>query len=58
MNNELLEKLYYNPRTGFIGATPLYHKAKEIDKNIKLKTVQEWLKKQATGQIHLEKTKK
>lgn len=30
--DSLLTQLYYDPKTGFIGATKLYQKAKAIDK--------------------------
>ena len=41
-----------------MGINSLYKKAKKIIKNIKLKEVQSWYKKQATTQIHYRKNKK
>jgi hypothetical protein len=55
---EILKKLYYDPKTGFIGAVPLKEKAIEIDKDITLTQVKEWLKKQSVSQQHTQITKK
>ena len=35
----LLKKLYYDPKTGFIGAQALYQKAKELNPKITFKIV-------------------
>ena len=43
--NEVLTKLYYDPLEGLMGINTLYKKAKKIIKNIKLKDVQSWYKK-------------
>ena len=43
---ELLNSLYFDPKTGFIGASKLYAKAKEIQPSIRLKNVKEWYSKQ------------
>lgn len=42
----LLNQLYYDPKTGFISANKLYHKAQAIDNSITLKQVKEWYSKQ------------
>ncbi|GMF35096.1 unnamed protein product [Phytophthora lilii] len=42
----LLKKLYYNPKTGFIGAQALYQKAEELDPKITIKIVKEWYENQ------------
>jgi hypothetical protein len=41
-SQELLNKLYYDPKTGFIGTQALYQKAKELDPKITIKIVKEW----------------
>ena len=56
--DEVLTKLYYDPLEVLMGINTLYKKAKKIIKNIKLKDVQSWYKKQATTQIHYRKSKK
>ncbi len=48
--DRLLQKLYYDSRTGFIAADKLYRKAKELDKKITRKQVKEWYKKQSLTQ--------
>ena len=52
----ILEKIYYNPKEGFIGAIPLYEKTKLLDPNIKFSHVKKWLNSQNVNQIHREKT--
>ena len=42
----LLQKLYYAPETGFVGADKLYRKAKVINKKIKKKQAIEWYQTQ------------
>ena len=49
--NDLLKELYYNPKSGFVGANKLYTKAKASDKKITLKQVNEFLSQQSTAQI-------
>jgi hypothetical protein len=56
-DTELLKKLYYDPKTGFVGSQALYKKAKEIDSNTKQKDVLAWLKTQVVGQIHKEQNR-
>ncbi|KAK1933556.1 Pol polyprotein [Phytophthora citrophthora] len=41
-SQELLKKLYYDPKTVFIGTQALYQKAKELDPKITIKIVKEW----------------
>ena len=57
---DLLNKLYYDPQTGFQGLDKLYRKAKLVDKKVTKKKVKEWLDEQATQQITTaqKKTKK
>ncbi|GMF14287.1 unnamed protein product [Phytophthora lilii] len=50
----LLEKLYYDPETGFISATALHKKVKEIDPSITLKQVKDWYKSKLDIQRHVE----
>ena len=49
--DELLHKLYYDPKTGFQSLDKLYRKAVEIDSKITKKYVKNWLEKQETVQI-------
>jgi hypothetical protein len=49
--NDLLQKLYYDPKTGYTSKEKLYRKAKDIDNNITLKIVKEFLETQPTYQI-------
>lgn len=56
--SEILQKLYYDPSTGFTGVNALYKRAKEIDKTITLKKVREWYKEQDTSQRFSNQTKK
>jgi len=51
---ELLEKLYYDPETGFISAPALHKKVKEIDPSITLKQVKDWYKTKLDIQQHVE----
>jgi hypothetical protein len=44
--DDLLTKLYYDPKTGYIGIQKLFAKAREIDPSIKLKDVKEWYSSQ------------
>jgi hypothetical protein len=46
-----LNKLHYDPTTGYTSVTKLYKKAKEIDLQNIMKLVKEFLDKQATHQI-------
>ena len=49
--NEILKNIYYDVKTGFISKDKLYKKAKEVDNNITLKIVQNFLDNQPTYQI-------
>lgn len=51
---DLLKKLYYDTKTGFVSADKLYKKAKELDPKITHKIVKEFIKRQATAQINKE----
>jgi len=55
--DELLKTLYNDPKTGFIGASKLYAKAKEINPLIKLKDVKEWYSTQLEIQRSQEQRK-
>ncbi|POM79463.1 LOW QUALITY PROTEIN: Chromodomain containing hypothetical protein [Phytophthora palmivora] len=46
----LLHKLYYNAKTGFVGAQKLYEKAKSIDSSIRRKDVNDWYSSQVDTQ--------
>ncbi|ETL77509.1 hypothetical protein L917_21550, partial [Phytophthora nicotianae] len=48
--DELLSKLYNDPKTGFIAAKALYDKAKLIDSSIRLKDVKAWYENQVEVQ--------
>jgi hypothetical protein len=49
--NEVIKNIYYDVKTGFISKDKLYKKAKEVDNNITLKIVQNFLDNQPTYQI-------
>ena len=53
---ELLRKLYYDPKTGFVSAQKLWEKVK--DKKVTLKQVQEWLNNQESVQVQKEVRRK
>lgn len=48
---EELQRLYYDPRTGFVGADVLWRNAKKAGVKVTLKTVKEWIAKQEVAQI-------
>ena len=50
--DSVLENLYYNPKTGYIGTQALLQKASEIQPNIKRKDVKEWMDKQQVRQLN------
>ncbi|GMF25210.1 unnamed protein product [Phytophthora lilii] len=56
--NELLNKLYYDPKTGFIGAQALYHKAKRLEPKITFKVVMDWYSIQTDIQQYQEQRKR
>ncbi|GMF23200.1 unnamed protein product [Phytophthora lilii] len=39
---QLLSRLYYDPKTGYINAQALHEKARELDPKITLKNVKDW----------------
>ena len=47
--NKLLQKLYYNPATGFTSSARLFSQAQKTIKNITHEQVQDWLRKQDTA---------
>ena len=57
MNQNLLKKIYYDPKEGFQGALLLYKKAKAIDPSITHAVVRAFLKTQETQQLHSKKRK-
>jgi len=48
--DQLLSKLYNDPRTGFVSAQKLHLKAREIDSTLTLKNVRDWLSSQSSVQ--------
>lgn len=48
----LLQKLYFDPKSGYISSEKLYEKAKVIDPSITLKKVKAWYSEQPVIQIH------
>ncbi|GMF66391.1 unnamed protein product [Phytophthora lilii] len=58
IKDALLKKLYYNPKTGFIGAQALYQKAKKLDPKITIKIVKEWYAKQTDIQRFQDRKKR
>lgn len=55
--NKELEKLYYNPKTGFTSGTKLYKMAKELNIKTTQKEINEFLEKQAVVQVFREQKK-
>lgn len=51
---ELLHKLYYDPKTGYVGIQKLYEKARAIDKSITVKAVKERFSNQVDIQRYQE----
>lgn len=51
---ELLNKLYYDPKTGYVGIQKLYEKARAIDGSISLKAVKDWFSNQVDIQRYQE----
>ena len=46
-----LERIYYNPKTGFTNAKDLYQKAKESGLKVKYKDVKKWYDEQPVNQV-------
>ncbi len=57
-DDTFISTIYYDPEKGLMGVDKLYKKLKKLNKKITFKQVKEWLKKQATYQIHYSKHKK
>ena len=57
-DDKFISTIYYDPERGLMGVDKLYKKLKKLNKKITFKQVKEWLKKQATYQIHYSKHKK
>ena len=49
--DELLQKIYYDPKTGYSNTLELYRRAKKKSKSITISYVKAWLAKQATAQV-------
>ena len=49
---EQLRALYYDPKTGFVGATKLYQKAKQLNMKVSLKEIKDFLARQNVAQQH------
>ena len=49
---QILQKGYYNPKTGFQGAEKLYNKGNKIDPRIDREDVENFLKHQEIYQLH------
>ena len=50
--NPIISKIYYNPKSGYIGIDKLYQKVKEKDNTITRTQIKNWLNKQETNQLH------
>ena len=50
--DEILRKLYYDPKTGYVGIDGLYRKAKLIDNHITMGYVKKWMDRQESRQIN------
>jgi hypothetical protein len=48
----ILEKLYYSPKTGYIGIEALWNKARELQDDIKRKDVKQWMDQQQVRQLN------
>ena len=49
--DELLQKIYYDPKTGYSNTLELYRRAKKKSTSITISYVKAWLAKQATAQV-------
>lgn len=54
---EIIDRIYTDPKTGFISAQKLYQKVKESNPEITLKQVNEYLANSTTQQLHTKKKK-
>ena len=50
-DQSLLQKIYYDAKTGYSGAVELYRQAKKKSPSITLRSVKEFLAKQETAQV-------
>jgi len=50
--DDVLRRLYYDTKTGFIGPSKLYKKARAVDPSITMAMVKKFVEAQATAQIH------
>jgi len=55
---ELLSKLYNDPKTGFVGVQSLYEKAKSLESSIRLKDVKVWYASNADAQQYQDQRKR
>lgn len=53
-----LEKLFYDPKTGFVNVNELIRKARENNINLSNAEITKWYKEQSINQIYYEKRKK
>jgi hypothetical protein len=53
--DKLLNKIYYDPKTGFQSVDKLYRKVKAVDATANLKQVRDFIKRQTLAQITQEK---
>ena len=51
---QILQKVYYNPKTGFQGVEKLYKKANKIDPRIDREDAEKFIKQQEIYQLHKE----
>ena len=49
---QILNKLYYNPKTGYGGVQALYRQVRRLGRKITLLRIREWLKEQDTYTLH------
>ena len=47
-----LEKIFYDPNTGFINTKELYRRAREEGLNYKMKDIKDWYDKQVVNQVY------
>ena len=51
MSSKLLDKLFNDPKTGFVGEKKLFHRARVYDPDIKRKEVKQYLKDNEIHQL-------
>jgi pyruvoyl-dependent arginine decarboxylase (PvlArgDC) len=57
MPDKLLDRLYYDPLTGFVGLSKMYSRAKQVDPKVKRSEVKRYLDKQELSQVFAPKAK-